>query len=276
MNSSISLTSILRLLVIFLIMFILLAPFLWILLASFRPNMELIRNQTLIPQNLTIENYISLFAKSAYWQWVINSTIVAIYTVVLSLPLIVAGAYSVYRTQYRGRNVLSLFLLSVYIFPTALLVVPIFKIFDGLALVDSHLGCALMNTAFAVPFGIWLLQAFLKSLPPELEEAAAVDGIGRIRTLFQIIIPQAAPGIIAIAMFAFIVSWTEYLFAMTLLLSNDLHTLPIGLTGIVFGQYRVNWGFAAAGAVGSALPVFILFLIVGRWFIRGISAGAIK
>ena len=276
MNSSISLTSILRLLVISLIMFILLAPFLWILLASFRPNMELIRNQTLIPQNLTIENYISLFAKSAYWQWVINSTIVAIYTVVLSLPLIVAGAYSVYRTQYRGRNVLSLFLLSVYIFPTALLVVPIFKIFDGLALVDSHLGCALMNTAFAVPFGIWLLQAFLKSLPPELEEAAAVDGIGRIRTLFQIIIPQAAPGIIAIAMFAFIVSWTEFLFAMTLLLSNDLHTLPIGLTGIVFGQYRVNWGFAAAGAVGSALPVFILFLIVGRWFIRGISAGAIK
>ena len=276
MNSSISLTSILRLLVISLIMFILLAPFLWILLASFRPNMELIRNQTLIPQNLTIENYISLFAKSAYWQWVINSTIVAIYTVVLSLPLIVAGAYSVYRTQYQGRNVLSLFLLSVYIFPTALLVVPIFKIFDGLALVDSHLGCALMNTAFAVPFGIWLLQAFLKSLPPELEEAAAVDGIGRIRTLFQIIIPQAAPGIIAIAMFAFIVSWTEYLFAMTLLLSNDLHTLPIGLTGIVFGQYRVSWGFAAAGAVGSALPVFILFLIVGRWFIRGISAGAIK
>ena len=276
MNSSISLTSILRLIVISLIMFILLAPFLWILLASFRPNMELIRNQTLIPQNITIENYISLFTKSAYWQWVINSTIVAIYTVILSLPLIVAGAYSVYRTQYRGRNVLSLFLLSVYIFPTALLVVPIFKIFDGLSLVDSHLGCALMNTAFAVPFGIWLLQAFLKSLPPELEEAAAVDGIGRIRTLFQIIIPQAAPGIIAIAMFAFIVSWTEYLFAMTLLLSNDLHTLPIGLTGIVFGQYRVNWGFAAAGAVGSALPVFILFLIVGRWFIRGISAGAIK
>ena len=276
MNSSHSAISILRFLVIVLIMFILLAPFLWILIASFRPNMELVRNQTLIPQNITLENYVSLFAKSAYWKWIINSSIVSIYTVILSLPLIVAGAYSVYRTQFRGRNVLSFFLLSVYIFPTALLVVPIFKIFDGLSLIDSHLGCALMNTAFAVPFGIWLLQAFLRSLPPELEEAAAVDGISKTRTLFQIIIPQAAPGIIAIAMFAFIVSWTEYLFAMTLLLSNDLHTLPIGLTGIVFGQYRVNWGFAAAGAVGSALPVFILFLIVGRWFIRGISAGAIK
>ena len=276
MNSSYSAISILRLLVIVLIMFIFLAPFLWILIASFRPNMELVRNQTLIPQNITLENYVSLFAKSAYWKWVINSFIVSLYTVILSLPLIVAGAYSVYRTQFRGRNVLSFFLLSVYIFPTALLVVPIFKIFNGLSLIDSHLGCALMNTAFAVPFGIWLLQAFLRSLPPELEEAAAVDGISKIRTLFQIIIPQVAPGIIAIAMFAFIVSWTEYLFAMTLLLSNDLHTLPIGLTGIVFGQYRVNWGFAAAGAVGSALPVFILFLIVGRWFIRGISAGAIK
>ena len=276
MNSSYSAISILRLLVIVLIMFILLAPFIWILIASFRPNMELVRNQTLIPQNITLENYVSLFAKSSYWKWVINSSIVSIYTVILSLPLIVAGAYSVYRTQFRGRNVLSFFLLSVYIFPTALLIVPIFKIFDGLSLIDNHLGCALMNTAFAVPFGIWLLQAFLRSLPPELEEAAAVDGISKTRTLFQIIIPQAAPGIIAIAMFAFIVSWTEYLFAMTLLLSNDLHTLPIGLTGIVFGQYRVNWGFAAAGAVGSALPVFILFLIVGRWFIRGISAGAIK
>lgn len=276
MNSSYSAISILRLLVIVLIMFIFLAPFLWILIASFRPNMELVRNQTLIPQNITLENYVSLFAKSAYWKWVINSFIVSLYTVILSLPLIVAGAYSVYRTQFRGRNVLSFFLLSVYIFPTALLVVPIFKIFNGLSLIDSHLGCALMNTAFAVPFGIWLLQAFLRSLPPELEEVAAVDGISKIRTLFQIIIPQVAPGIIAIAMFAFIVSWTEYLFAMTLLLSNDLHTLPIGLTGIVFGQYRVNWGFAAAGAVGSALPVFILFLFVGRWFIRGISAGAIK
>jgi multiple sugar transport system permease protein len=276
MNSSYSAISILRLLVIVLIMFIFLAPFLWILIASFRPNMELVRNQTLIPQNITLENYVSLFTKSAYWKWVINSFIVSLYTVILSLPLIVAGAYSVYRTQFRGRNVLSFFLLSVYIFPTALLVVPIFKIFNGLSLIDSHLGCALMNTAFAVPFGIWLLQAFLRSLPPELEEVAAVDGISKIRTLFQIIIPQVAPGIIAIAMFAFIVSWTEYLFAMTLLLSNDLHTLPIGLTGIVFGQYRVNWGFAAAGAVGSALPVFILFLFVGRWFIRGISAGAIK
>ncbi|HBJ45820.1 MAG TPA: carbohydrate ABC transporter permease [Deltaproteobacteria bacterium] len=276
MNSSYSAISILRLLVIVLIMFIFLAPFLWILIASFRPNMELVRNQTLIPQNITLENYVSLFTKSAYWKWVINSFIVSLYTVILSLPLIVAGAYSVYRTQFRGRHVLSFFLLSVYIFPTALLVVPIFKIFNGLSLIDSHLGCALMNTAFAVPFGIWLLQAFLRSLPPELEEVAAVDGISKIRTLFQIIIPQVAPGIIAIAMFAFIVSWTEYLFAMTLLLSNDLHTLPIGLTGIVFGQYRVNWGFAAAGAVGSALPVFILFLFVGRWFIRGISAGAIK
>ena len=276
MNSSYSAISIFRLLVIVLIMFILLAPFIWILIASFRPNMELIRNQSLIPQNLTLENYVSLFSKSSYWKWVINSFIVSLYTVILSLPLIVAGAYSVYRTQFRGRNVLSFFLLSVYIFPTALLVVPIFKIFNGLALIDSHLGLALMNTAFAVPFGIWLLQAFLRSLPPELEESAAVDGISKIRTLFQIIIPQVAPGIISIAMFAFIVSWTEYLFAMTLLLSNDLHTLPIGLTGIVFGQYRVNWGFAAAGAVGSTLPVFILFLIVGRWFIRGISAGAIK
>ena len=138
MKLNFSIFSLLRLFVIIMILFILLAPFLWILLASFRPNMELVRNQSLIPNSLTIENYVSLFSKSGYWQWIINSFIVAIYTVLISIPLIVAGAYSVYRTYFWGRNALSLFLLSVYIFPTALLVVPIFRIFNDLELVDSH------------------------------------------------------------------------------------------------------------------------------------------
>lgn len=271
-----TLISIVRYILIAVLMFIALAPFIWILVSSFRSNAELVHLKTFLPQQWTLSNYDTLLNQSNYWQWVGNSTLVATYTVLFSLPLIVAGAYSVYRTRYRGRHVLSLLLLSVYVFPTALLAVPIFRIFHGVGLVDSHLGVAVMNTALAVPFGIWLLQAFLRALPPELEEAAAVDGVGRLRTILFIIVPQVAPGIIAIGMFAFIVSWTEFLFATTLLVTNDLHTLPIGLTGIVFGQYRVDWGFAAAGAIGAALPVFLLFLFVGRWFVRGISAGAIK
>ena len=152
MKSQSSVFSILRIFVIVLIMFILLAPFLWILLASFRPNMELVRNQSLIPNTLTIENYVSLFGKSGYWQWIINSFIVATYTVLISLPLIVAGAYSVYRTHYWGRNALSLFLLSVYIFPTALLVVPIFRIFNHCFTDFLNMNCVFKRINLSIRF----------------------------------------------------------------------------------------------------------------------------
>jgi multiple sugar transport system permease protein len=226
------------------------------------------------PETWTIGNYESLLGTTPYWTWLRNSSIVALITVVLTVPLAVAAAYSVYRTRYRGRNVLALAVLAVYIFPTALLVVPIFGMFNQLGLLDSHVGLAIMYTALAVPFSVWLLQAFLRYLPNELEEAAAVDGAGRLRTIVQIVIPQMAPGIFAVAVFAVVVAWTDFLFASVLLLDDAKKTLAVGMADVI-AQYRVQWGRLMAGAVMTAAPVVVLFTLTAKWFLRGISAGAV-
>jgi multiple sugar transport system permease protein len=264
-----------RYLAILVLLIVVLAPFLWIALNSVRPAREILGTPTLLPTVWTLDNYRSLFQNTDYWLWTRNSLVVATYTVILTLPLALAGAYSIYRTRYRGRNVLGVFLLSVYVFPTTLLVVPTFGLFARYGLVDSLLGLAIMNTTLAMPFAVWLLQSFLRGLPPELEEAAAMDGVGRIKTIRLIIVPQIAPGLAAVTVFAVIISWTEFLFASVLTVSNSNQTLPVGMANLI-GQYSIDWGRLTAGGVATALPILVLFTFAGRWFVRGASAGAVK
>lgn len=259
---------------ILLVLFVVLAPFVWIAYNSFRPNIELIAGPKLFPEVWTLENYRKLLDSTPFWQWTKNTTVVALLTVAFTLPLSVMAAYSVYRTRYRGRNVLALTVLAVYVFPSALLAVPIFGLFNDIGLLDSHVGLAVLNSAFAIPFGVWLLQAFLRSLPPELEEAAAVDGASRLRTITQIVIPQIAPGIFAVAVFALIVAWTDFLFASVLILSDDKRLLAVGMATLIQG-YTVDWGRLTAGAVLTGLPVIVFFTLTARWFVRGLSAGAV-
>lgn len=254
---------------------VVLGPFVWIGYNSFRPNIELIAGPKLFPEVWTLGNYRNLLASTPFLEWTKNTTLVALGTLVFTLPLSVMAAYSIYRTRYWGRNLMALSLLSVYLFPTALLMVPIFGLFDKIGLLDSLLGLSVMNSAFAIPFGVWLLQPFLRSLPPELEEAAAMDGAGRLKTIVQIVIPQIAPGIFAVSVFALIVAWTEYLFASVLILSDSKRVLAVGMATLIQG-YTVDWGRLAAGAVLTTLPVIVFFTLTARWFVRGISAGKVK
>ena len=257
------------------VLMIVLAPFIWIALNSVRPSQEILGTPTFLPVVWTLDNFRNLFSNTDYWLWTRNSTVVALYTVVLTLPLALAGAYSIYRTRYRGRNVLGVFILSVYVFPTTLLVVPTFGLFARYGLIDSLFGLAVMNTTLAMPFAVWLLQSFLRGLPPELEEAAAMDGIGRLKTIGLIIVPQIAPGLAAVTVFAVIISWTEFLFASVLTVSNSNLTIPVGMANLI-GQYSIDWGRLTAGGVATAFPILILFTVAGRFFIRGASAGAVK
>ncbi len=259
---------------VFVVILVVLAPFAWIAYNSLRPNIELIAGPKLIPEVWTPDNYRDLLGSTPFWQWTRNTTLVALGTLALTLPLSVMAAYSVYRTRYWGRNVMALSVLSAYVFPTALLAVPIFGLFNNIGLLDSLLGLAVINSAIAIPFGVWLLQAFLHSLPPELEEAAAVDGAGRVRTIALIVIPQIAPGIFVVAVFAMIVAWTEFLFASVLILDDDKRVLAVGMATLLQG-YTVDWGRLAAGAVLTGLPVIVFFTLTARWFVRGISAGTV-
>ncbi len=257
------------------VLLVVLAPFLWILLNSLRPTREIIGDPKLLPDVWTLQNYQTMWSNTKWVQWTTNSAITAIGTVAISVPLALTAAYSIYRTRYRGRSVLSLLLLGVYAFPTITLVVPIFSNFSKLGLIDSLIGLSIIDSVLVLPFAIWLLQAFLKAIPHEIEEAAALDGIGRIETLFRIIVPQVAPGLFAVVLFAMIISWTEYLFASVFITSNDNQTLALGL-GNLMQQYTVDWGRATAAAVATGAPVVVLFAVAGRWFLRGVSAGALK
>jgi ABC-type glycerol-3-phosphate transport system permease component len=166
-------------------------------------------------------------------------------------------------------------ILATYIFPGILLLIPLYGMLSQLRLVDTLTALVIINVTFAAPFAVWMLQAFFQAVPYEVEEAAALDGASRVTIIWRIFLPLTAPGIASIAIYAFISAWTEYMFASVLILSDANRTLPVGLAGII-GQYQVDWGLLLAGATVTTLPVLILFSLVGRNFIEGLTAGATK
>lgn len=251
-------------------------PFIWILLASFRPTRELIQpTPTLNIDNLTLQNYQSLQDAAQYFTYLTNSVIVGIFSMVISVVLALLAAYSVYRHQYRGQRIIYLGLILTYAFPSIVLLIPLYQIFGRIGLINNLTSLVIMNVTFAAPFSLWLLRGFFGAIPPNIEEAASIDGAGRMRILFTIILPLTAPGIAAIAIFSFIWSWTEYLFASAFIIDEAKMTLPIGL-GAFIRQYNIDWGILTAAAVATALPVLVLFLFVGRYFVSGLTAGAEK
>jgi multiple sugar transport system permease protein len=185
------------------------------------------------------------------------------------------AAYGLYRLRLPGRTLLFRVILVTYAFPGVLLLIPLYGMLSSLHLIDRLVALVVVNVTFTAPFAVWMLQAFFSTIPDELEEAAALDGANRLQILVRVVLPLAAPGVASVAIFAFITSWTEYMFASVLILSDANRTVPVGLAGII-GQYQVDWGLLLAGATLTMLPVLILFGFVGRNFIEGLTAGAIK
>lgn len=266
--------TLIKVIVVLLIMAILLLPFLWIMVNSFRPTMDIVGGPEIIPSAVTLDNYTGLLNSTPYWTWVRNSSVVALITIVFTVPISVLASYGLNRCNFPGRNQLGIAVLAVYAFPTTLLVIPMFSLFNRFGLLDTHVGLALVNTLLAVPFSVWMLQAFMRAVPSEIEEASAMDGHGRLRTLFRIVVPQVLPGIFSVAVFAMVVAWTEYLFSSVLMISDSNRVLAVGMADLI-SQYRVDWGRLMAGAVMTAAPVVLLFSVTARWFLRGVSAGAL-
>jgi ABC-type glycerol-3-phosphate transport system permease component len=150
-----------------------------------------------------------------------------------------------------------------------------YQMMSALGLVDRLLALVIVDVTLASPFAVWMLQAFFRTIPQELEEAAALDGATRLGIIVRIMLPLAAPGVASISIFAFITSWTEYIFASILIISEVNRTVPVGLAGII-GQYQVDWGLLLAGATVTTLPVLVLFGLVGRSFVEGLTAGAVR
>ncbi len=258
------------------LLIVVIAPFYWIFSASVKPTQDILASApSFFPQTFTLEHYDKLLASSNFPRYMLNSGIVAVLTMLITVALSVMAAYALYRLDFPGRRWLVRVILATYIFPGILLLIPLYGMMSQLRLVDTQWALVIINVTFAAPFAVWMLQAFFQAIPYEVEEAAALDGASRVTIIWRIFLPLTAPGIASIAIYAFISAWTEYMFASVLILSDANRTLPVGLAGII-GQYQVDWGLLLAGATATTLPVLVLFSFVGRSFIEGLTAGATK
>ena len=227
------------------------------------------------PSRLYLGHYEKLFASTPYVTYLTNSTIIAAMTMLATVTVSVAAAYGLYRLRVRGAGVIAAVLLLSYLIPGTLLLVPIYSSFAAIKLIDTPAALVIVNVAFAAPFCVWLLHGFFDAIPRELDDAAAVDGAGPLTTLWKVNLPLLAPGIGTVALYSFIFSWTEVVYASQLILRDSGKTLPIGLTAIM-GQYNIDWGLLMAAASLTMVPGVLLFAAVGRYFVRGLTAGAVQ
>lgn len=253
-----------------------LGPLYWVVTSAFKGAQEIIRSSpTPFPYHWVLTNFTTLFANTQYATYLLNSVEVAVGTALFTVIIATAAAYGLYRLHVPGGRALGGVILLSYMVPGTLLLVPVYRIMASLNLINTLTSLVIVNVAFTAPFCVWLLRGFLESIPRELDEAASIDGAGRVRTMFLIVLPLLRPGLATVAIYAFVYSWTEFVFASQLVVSDSKKTLPVGLTDVV-GSYNINWGWVMAGAVIAAVPGILFFAAGGRFFIRGLTQGAVK
>ena len=259
--------------IIFIIFFF---PFFWIISSAFKSPQEIIqKNSTIIPRSFTFEHFEKILFSSDFLIYLKNSLIVSFFSMFIAVILSIFAAYGLHKLKFYGNKLVERSLLVTYAFPGVILLIPMYLMLGKMGLLNSYFALILINVTFSTPFAVWMLKAFFKTIPYDIEEAAMIDGASKMTILFKIIFPLALPGIASVSIFCFIISWTEYMFASIMISGDDLKTLPVGLASIV-GQYQIDWGFLLAGATLASLPVIILFIFVGKYFVRGLTDGAVK
>ena len=250
-------------------------PIYWMIVTSFRDDASLYANFSLWPGPFHLVNYEVLLELTDYPTWFFNSLLVASGTVCITLVLSVLIAYSVTRLRFRGKMAVVGTMLYAYMFPPLLLAIPLFSLFVKLGIDDTRLSLMIAHCTITLPLGVWLLWGFFKQIPMDVEEAAMVDGCSRLKAFVLVVLPLTLPGVLTVAIFSFLLSWTDYTFALIMIGTDSLKTLPAGLDTMV-GAYELRWGELMAGSTLIALPLFLMFVFLSRYFIRGLSAGALK
>jgi multiple sugar transport system permease protein len=255
-----------------------LAPVYWMITISFKHEID----QFAVPPRWfwftpTLKHYIDAFVTRGFGAYLVNSAIVAVCSTLCAMVLGTLAGYSLARLRLpfgMGRK-LSMWILSTRMFPAIVTALPLFLIMRDLRLLNTLLSLIIVYTGFNLPFVVWMMRGFFAELPRELEEAAMVDGDSRLGALWRVVLPLAAPGLAATAVFCLIVSWNEFLFALVLTQTDAAMTLPVGIAGRVT-QYGIEWGAMSAAAVVAMIPILVFALSVQKYLVRGLSLGAVK
>jgi multiple sugar transport system permease protein len=252
-------------------------PLVWMILTSVKSNREITQDGTLLPSAVTIGNYVSLFSGREFTSYLANSVIVTSLSVAIALALGTMAAYALARFRLWGGldRYVGFSLLMVRLLPPIAIVIPIFLVAQQLGLLNTLLGLIVVYATFNVTIVVWMMESFFREIPIDLEEAAMVDGDTRFTAFRRIVLPLAAPGLVATGIFAAITTYNEFLFALVLTSTPSAETMPIGAATLI-GRINVDWGAMSAAGVIGALPIVIFSVFVQRHLVRGLTMGAVK
>lgn len=251
-------------------------PLLWMTLSSLKPSVELFKTPpAFLPKNPSLIWYDKAFTDSTVLRYFMNSLIVAVSTMIIDGVFGTMGAYSLTRFEYRGRKLIIAGVLSAYCIPPIMLMTPLYRIIAGLGLNSSYLGVIIGHVTVTFPFCIWILISFFKRIPREIEEAALMDGASTFKTFYRIVLPLCIPGVLSTGIMAFILSWNEYLLSSVLVSSDTMKTLTVGLANYI-SSTEVDWGTIMALGTATTVPIVILFTAIQKYFVEGLTAGAVK
>ncbi len=252
-----------------------LLPFFWMVSVSLKPPTEPFAIPArLWPDNPTIDNYITAF-RPEFRTYFFNSLVVSLSTVVISVTLGLLAAYSFTRAQLGVMSALVGLVVLAQMFPHSAIIIPIYKMMRSANLLNTYWSLILAYVSVTLPVAIWMLRGFLLKLPAALEESAAIDGATPLRVFWDIVVPLSRPGLIATSVYVLIVTWQEFLFALSFTSTKEMRTLPVGLNDFI-GQYGIRYGELMASSVMVSLPVMAVFFFLQRYFVAGITAGAVK
>ena len=253
-------------------------PLYWLLITSIKPNQAAFKvPPELFPSEPTLKSYISqLQDRAGFLTYFLNSLIASTCATLLSIAVSVFAGYAFSRFRFPAKRAVLVFILASQMFPLVVLLVGIYILFRQLNLLDTYLGLILAFTSFSLPFSIWMMRGFFDTVPPELEQAAMVDGATRLQALLRVILPLVGPGVIAVGLYSFLNAWNNLLFALSLTSSQDMRTIPPGFLLTYVGEFQYQWADAMAGSVMVSLPMIVVFIFLQRYLIRGMTAGAVK
>lgn len=251
-------------------------PFYWAIVSSLKSGSTLF-DVEFWPRHPTLDNYVALFREQPFARTILNSLIVAITATGLSLFLALTAAYALGRIEFRGRATMLFIILGVSMFPQIAVLSGLFALIRALGLYDSLAGLILSNLILTLPFATWVLTTFMRGMPRELEQAAIIDGASDWRILTRVFLPIMGPALSAAGLLAFILAWNEFLFALTFTLSTEQRTVPVAIA-LISGAtaYELPWGRIMAACVIVTLPLIMLVLVLQRYIVAGLTAGAIK
>jgi ABC-type sugar transport system, permease component len=261
---------------LFIVIVIAVFPAIWMLSTAIKiPTEQYAVPPQIIPDTPTINNFKNVLTNSKMFDAFLNSVIITVSVVVITLLISVLAGYGLSRFKFKGSGVFKIGLLFGQMIPSVVIIIPLYFLMSRLRLLDTHFSLVLADLALTIPMGVIMLSSFFQTVPRELEEAAKIDGCSGIGALFRVVIPVAKPGLVSVTIYTYIHAWEEFLFALNLSTSSSTRTLPIAIH-MFAGEFTVDWGSTMAASTIVAFPVLLIFLVCNKYFVKGLSEGSVK